>query len=832
MLDLDADGTILLLQIQRGLLPMTTVNTLLGDVRHGVRSLRRDWGATIFIVGIAGLGSGASTTVFSISRALLLRPLPLREPDRLVWIANGNSENLSAQTVQVNNLLELRETSRSYSDVAGFSPFYAPGDIRLTGTGEPERITGVPVTQSFFAMLGVQPLAGRFFDPSESLWHAPRTVVLGHDFWERRFNGDRGIVGRAIMLDDEPVTVIGVLPASFDFAATFTPGRRADVFVPFPLSAETNRQGNTLALIGRLREGVALETARTEAAGIGARIQSGRVDGGRQRNAFTPRLSALRERVSGRFTSALVVLASAVGFLMLLVCANISTLLLVRASSRRREMAVRAALGASRSDLVRLTLVESLLLGAGGAVLGVVLAIGGTFAVSRIQGTTVPLLNAVAVDAGALTFTVLVAVITGVAFGLLPAFQGSSFGLSTVLAEGTRGSTEGRGGRMRRVIVASEIALVCVLLTGAGLLTRSLGRVLSVHPGFSTENIMAVRVDPGRTRSAEQMANYFDAVVREVGAVPGVQAIGLTDALPLGDNFGWRRWDASPAERPNGEGEPLLPLVRMIDEGYLKAMQIPLRAGRAFATADDASSEPVIIINERLSRSLWVGQDPIGRYVRTSGRNRRVVGVVGDVRYFGLDKDADPEMYMPLRTGDFQSVDLVVRGLVPPATMVSGIRAALRRLDPDLPVAEFRTMEQLVDRSVFTRRFVVMLVAGFAVFGLILASLGIYAVVSYSVAQRTQEFGIRMALGATPRGLLARTLWQTGALVLAGVAVGLPASWMAARAIRGMLFDVSAFDPVTFATMLALLGSAAALAGYVPARRATKVDPTIALRPQ
>lgn len=807
------------------------IDTVRRDVRYGFRSLRRDLSATIFIVAIAGLGIAASTTVFSICRALVLRPLPFREPERLVWIANGTAENLSAQTVQVNNLLELRETSRSYTDVAGFFPFYAPGDLRLTGAGEPERLTGVPVTQSFFSLLGVRPFAGRFFDIAESQWQGPKTVVLGHEFWLHRFGGDRGIVGRSIVLDDEPVTVIGVLPPSFDFAATFTPGRRADAFVPFRLSPETNRQGNTLALIGRLKDGVALEAAQKEATEFGSRIHTGRVDGG-WRNAFAPRLTTLRERVSGRFQSALFVLASAVGFLMLLVCANLSNLLLVRASSRRREMAVRAAVGASRAHLIRQLLVESLVLCAGGAALGIGLATVGTSAVSRIQGTTIPLLNGVRVDSMVLSFTVLVALITGTAFGLLPAFHASSFALPTTLAEGARGSTEGRGGRMRRLIVATEIALVCVLLTGAGLLTRSLARVLDVQPGFASENVIAVRVDPRRTQSLAQSSAYFDAVAREVASVPGAQASGLTDALPLGDNFGWRRWGATDGSKPNDSDENLAPLVRMIDDGYLSAMKIPLRAGRAFSTADDASSEPVIIINERLAHVMWPGKDAIGRFVRTSEKTRRVIGVVGDVHYFGLDRDADVEMYMPLRTGDFQSVDLVVRGVLPPATMASGIRAALHRVDPNLPIAEFRTMEELVDRSVFARRFVVWLVAGFAAFGLILASLGIYAVISYSVSQRTQEIGIRMALGATQGNLRRSILGQTGALVLLGAAIGLPASWIAARAIRGLLFDVGASDPTTFIAVLLLLGGVAALAGYLPARRATQVDPAIALRPR
>jgi predicted permease len=804
---------------------MTLVDVLVQDIRFGVRSIRRDAAAAIFMVAMVAIGVGASTTVFSLCRALLLRPLPFERPERLVWIANGTSENLSGQTVQVYNLLALHNEGRSFSDVAGVFPFYAPGDVRFTGRGEPERLTGVPVTQNFFSVLGVEPLAGRFFDDDESRWNAPKTVVLGYEFWRRRFAGDRSIVGRSVVLDGHSATVVGVLPESFDFAATFTPGRRADIFFPFPLSPETNRQGNTLALIGRLRDGVSMQTAQAEATLIGARHLNDHVDG-RSINKFVPRLSTLRQHVSGRFEAALVVLAAAVASLMLLVCANVSNLLLARASARRREMAVRTALGAPRLRLVRQLLVEALILCGSGAAIGTVLAVAGTFAVSRLQGTTVPLLNGVRVDLVVLGFAVLVAMLTGVASGLLPALHASSFAASA-LAEGARGSTDGRSGRARRTLVVAEVALVCVLLTGAGLLARSLGRVLDVQPGFASDNIVAVRVDPvrGRRESGAANAAYFDALVREVSGVPGVQALGLTDALPLGDNFGWRRWDAlipgSDAKR-----DRVNPLVRIIDTGYLRTMQIPVLAGRAFAASDDS----VIIVNERLARTFWPNENAIGRYLKTSGVIRRVVGVVGDVHYFGLDRDTDVEMYMPLRFGDYQSVDLVIRGAVPPVALASGIRAALHRVDPTLPVAEFRTMQQLVDRSVFARRFVAMLVAAFAAFGLIVAALGIYAVISYSVTLRTQEISIRMALGATPGVLLASILGQTGRMVLVGAVIGLPASFVAARAIRGLLFGVGTSDPVTFTATLAVLTIVALLAGYLPARRATRVDPALALR--
>ena len=806
---------------------MTITDTLARDIRHGLRSLRRDLGASILVVAIAAIGIGASTTVFSICQALLLRPLPFQDPEHLVWIANGTRENLSAQSTQVNNMLDLRTESRSFADIAGYFPFYAPGDVHFAGNGEPERLTGVPVTQSFFALLGVRPLVGRFFNDEESRFRAPKTVVLGYDFWRRRFGGDRGMVGRSILLDNEPVTVIGILPESFDFAAMFTPGQPADVFFPFPLAPETNRQGNTLCLIGRLHNGFTLRAAQREATQIAATIQTGLIDGA-YRNGFTPRLTTLRERVSGKIEPALLVLSAAVGFLMLLVCANLSNLLLVRASTRAREMAVRTALGAQRRELVRQLLVESFALAGGGAVLGVLLATTGTWFVARVQGTAVPLLAGVHVDTTVLGFTVLIAVATGIGFGLVPALHGTSFNLATALAEGTRGTSEGRGSRLRRTLVVVEVALVCVMLSGAGLLARSLRHVLEVQPGFAADHLTAVRVDPRQAVDLATKVAYFDAIVREVSSLPGVQSVGLTDALPLGDNFGWRRWTASTAEIPEGKNAPA-PLVRIVDEGYFAAMQIPLRAGRPFDVAD-AQGVPAIIVNEQLARTLWPGKDPIGREIKTSRKTRRVVGVVRDVRYFGLDREPDMEMYMPLRTGDFQSVDLVIRSSLPPAMLAASVRAALRRIDPSMPVPAFRTMRELVDRSTFVRRFVVSLVGGFALFGLLLAALGIYGVISYAVIQREQEIGIRMALGATPAVVLRGIMGQTGALVLIGALCGLPVAVFAGRAIRSLLYDVGSSDPMTFGAVVAVLGAVAALAGYLPAFRASRVDPAVALR--
>jgi predicted permease len=802
------------------------VETLVRDLRYAARTLRRDAALTTFAILIIGAGVGASTTVFSVVNALWLRPLPFDDPGRLVWVANGSSENLSRQAVQVGHVVDLREQSRSLAGLAGFSPFYGVGDIRLTSTGEPERVTGVPVTEGFFPLLGVRPWLGRNFTAEECRWGAPRTAILSHAFWQRRLGARADVIGESITLDGASTTIVGVLPPSFDFGGMFSPGRPADLFLPFPLSPETHRRGNTLAVIGRLKPGIDLATAAVETVGTVDRISNTApdVEPGRRRNPFRPNLVPLQDRISGRFHGTLAVLAAAVGFLMLLVAANISNLLLARASARHKEMALRMALGAGRGRLVRQLLVESVALSCSGAALGLALALGGTSLIAHLDGASIPLLRDVRVDGLALIFVASVAVITGVGFGVLPALQVSGLAPQDALKDAGRGVTGG-GGWMRRAIVVSEIVLVCVLLAGAGLLTRSLSRVLDVDPGFTAENVISLRVDPSRRNT------YFDTVLHHVRAVPGVEAVGLTDALPFGDNFGWRGWTVSAPGRVPDAAVRANPLARMIDDGYFSAMGIALKAGRGFTADDRPSSERVVVINEALARQLWPDEDPLGRVLRASGRDYRVVGVANEVRYFALERDTGQEMYMLLRqTGDYQTVDLVVRSAVPPASMLPALRAALKRADPGLPAVEFRTMQQLVDRSVFTRRLIVRLLTGFAGFGLILASLGLYAVISYSVSQRTREIGVRVALGAAPVAMQRQILAQTMTLAAIGLVIGLPVAWAAAKAIQGLLFGVVSSDPVTFGGVIAVIAVVAGLAGYVPARRASRVDPVLALR--
>jgi predicted permease len=803
------------------------IDTLVQDLRYTFRTLRRDAGFTTFVILIAGLGIGATSTVFSVVNTLLLRPLPFAESQRLVWIANRDTSGLSGQTTQVGHMLDLQERAQSLDALAGYFAFYGVGDNLLTGNGEPERLSGVPVSANFFDVLGVRPQLGRVFNADEGKWNGPKAVLLSHGLWQRRFASDPAIVGTALILNEEPHTVVGVLPASFDFGAVFAPGSHFDLYFPFPLSPETNRWGNTMAMIGRLKPGVAVAQAHAEIRTLAEQITKEHPE----RNSFEGHVKALAEQVSGRIRLAVWVLAGAVGMVMLIVCANLSNLLLARAASRQREVAIRSALGAGRRRLIMQMLTEGVVLSCTGASLGVLLALGGTRALTQLDAISIPLLRSVETDATALGFTLTIAILTGIVFGLAPALQARSAALHDALKDATRGSTESRRRSwVRNALVVSEIAFACVLLVGAGLLVRSLVRVLDVEMGFEPARAATIRVDPeSRYATPEQRNAYFDEVLRRVKAIPGVESAGITDALPLGRNRTWSpRAKGVTYERGRGPSA----FVRVVTDGYPAAMGIPLKAGRDISERDVPSSEPVIMINETMARTLWLGQDPLGKIVLNAcAPERRVIGVVGDVRHLALEQPSGNEMYIPMRQcRDQSSVDLVLRGALAPASCAGAVRAALRPLAPNLTTNDFRTLQQLVDKSVSPRRFLVLLLAGFAAFALMLASLGIYGLISYSVNQRTQEIGIRMAVGASGRDVQMRIIVQTLRLAAIGMAIGTLASWALARGFRGLLFGVTATDPATFAGMLLVLTTVAAVAGYLPARRASGIDPMAALR--
>jgi predicted permease len=804
---------------------LSILDSTLQDLRYAFRTLRRDPGFTAFAVLIVGLGIGASATVFSVVDALLLRPLPFREPDRLVWIANHDTGGLSGATTQVDYLLDLRAHNRSFSDLAGYFAFYGVGDNLLSGHGEPERLSGVPVSGNFFQLLGVQPQIGRLFTAAECKWNGPKAVLLSHGLWTRRFGSDPGIVGHTLTIDDAPVAVAGVLPASFDLASVFAPGSHFDLYFPFPLSAETNRWGNTMAIVGRLKPGVAVSGARAELKILAAQMTRAHPE----RNDFEGSLTPLAEHVSGRIRPALLVLAFAVGVVMLIVCANLSNLLLARTATRQKEIAIRAALGAGQGRLIRQMLTEGVALSCCGALLGVILAAGGTHILARLDALSIPLLVSVRTDGTVLAFCLIAAMLTGVVFGLAPALRVPANTLHDVLKDTARGSTAGKSRNwIRSALVVSEIAFACVLLVSAGLLVRSFLRVLDVNLGFQPERAATVRVDPDARYSTQAKQNaYFDEVLRRTRDIPGIQAAGLTDALPLGRN---RSWGAPAKGQVYPPGKFPDAFVRIVSDGYLKAMGIALIAGRDISERDTPATEPVIAINETMARTLWPGQNAVGQIMLACGE-RRVVGVVGDVRHLALEQASGMEMYLPMRQcADISSVDLVVRSSLPMAALAASVRAALQPIAPNLPGKGFRTLQQLVDKAVSPRRFVVLLLGGFALFALLLASLGIYGVVSYGVNQRTQEIGIRMALGASASRLQAGIIAQTLGLAAVGMLIGAVASRALAGALSGMLFGVTANDAPTLLGMPLVLGLVAAIAGFIPARRASRIDPSTALR--
>jgi predicted permease len=804
------------------------IENLRRDVRYAVRTLLRDAGFAAFAILIVGLGVGASCTIFSVVNTILLRPLPFRDPGRLVWIANHQDEtnDMSGKTSQTDYLVDMKAKNQSYGDLAAYYAFYGLGDAKMIGDGQPERLTSVPVTQNFFPLLGVELQLGRQFSAEESKQNGPRVTMLSDGLWRRKFAADPNIVGRALSFDGGPVTVVGVLPATFDFSTVFTPGSRVDMFEPLPLSPEINRQGNTVAIIGRLKPGVSVQSAAAETAVLGKLLQQEH----KERNDFEPKVSGLAQHVSGQLRPTLVVLACAVGVVMLIVCANLSNLLLARGAGRKKEIAIRTAMGAGRGRLIGQMLTESLVLSCCGAAVGLLLAFVGTRALAHLTSVSIPLLSDVRIDARVLGFTLLAALATGLLFGLVPALQVQDLKLHDTLKDSNRGSSQGRGHAwIRGALVVSEIGLACVLLVGAGLLIRSFLRVLDVNMGFRPERAAALRIDPNSSyKTQEQRNSYFTEALHRVMDVPGIEAAGLSDSLPLGHNRSWgvaaKGVQYTPETYPNG-------FPRIISDGYFHAMGIPLKAGRDFTGRDTKGALNVIIINETLAKTLWPGEDPIGKIVRADDPDRTVVGVVGDVHHMALEEASGNEFYIPMRqTQDFGTVDLVVRTSLPTAELASRLREALRPIEPDLPTANMRTLQTMVDRAVSPRKFVVWLLGGFAGFALVLASLGIYAVISYSVSQRTQEIGIRMALGASAETLQRSILLQTLGLAGIGMFVGIVASWALARTLSGLLFGVTSSDPVTFAGMLVILTGVAALAGYLPARRASRIDPMSALR--
>ena len=798
------------------------------DIRYALRGFRRDPVVTIVAIAILALGIGANTAVFSIVNPLLLRPLPFPAAERLVWIANLGTTGLSGKTYRVDVFEELQRNTRSFESLTAYFAFFGFGGQTLTGRGEPERLMAVDVAPRFFEVLGVQPALGRLFMEAEHHKGGGRAALLTDGLWRRRFGADPGLVGGTITVNGEAVTVAGVMPAEFDFSSVFTPGVRVDMFVPADLDV-MRPWGNTLSIVGRLRPGVTLDEARVEFAALVPRLVDQHKDWGR----WGAILTDLKDQVSGRMRRSLLVLWAAVGFVLLIVCANLANLLLARASARGREFAIRIALGAARGRLVRQLLTEGVILSVAGAALGVPIAYALTAWLTSSATLSVPLLHYVRVDTAALAVTGLIAILTGLLFATVPALKISARTPQGVLQEHSRGSVDSaRHAWIRRGLVVAEIALAAVLLVGAGLMGRSFLHLLDVDLGFKPSRALAARIEFQREATREELLTLTREVRRRVSELPGVEAAGLTDALPLDRNRSWGIW--VPGQTYPNNQRPVT-FVYVVGPGYFNAMGIRLKAGRDFSdhdmpTGEAPGAQRAVIVNETLARILYPGVDPIGRAAVTGPTPLTIVGVVDDVRQTSLDEAPVTQMYLAWAQGGGAGLDLVVRTPLPASSLVPVLRRTLAELDSRLMATDVRLIDDLVDRAISPRRFIVTLLGGFSVLALILASLGIYGVVSYTVSQRVPEIGVRMALGATARDVRRQVLGETLRLAVLGIAIGTAVSLALGRVVNSLLFATSATDPLAFTAMFASLAVVALIAGYLPARRASRIDPMQALR--
>jgi len=804
------------------------------DVRYGFRMSVKNPGFTTVAVLTLALGIGANIAVFSVVNTILLRPLPFRDPQQLTWLASGRkllaSERgiggLSSVTYTVAAYEEFQRHNQSFEDVTSYNPFLGNSEYTLTGRGDPQPVAGVMVGGNFFQTLGVQPALGRLFSPEECQKGGRPAVLLSQPFWQRQFGGDPSVVGQAITLSKQSVTVVGVLPSTFDFGSVFSPGLKMDVYVPAVMD-DIRGWGNTLALVARLKPGVTVAQAQAEADVLFPQIMAAHRDWW---GDYTSTITGLKDYVTGKLRRSLIVLWCAVGLILLIVCVNLSNLLLARAAARSKEFAMRSALGAGRGRLMRQLLTESLVLSNAGAVLGLGFAFAITTYLAHQGSIALPLLSSVKVDVTALTWTLLIAVAAAVLFGLAPGVKMSAGNLQEALKDAGPGMSAGRKHeRMRAVLVVSEVALACVLLIGAGLLLRSFLRILDVDLGFQPSHAAVMKIDYDDGNNPARRGAILEEILRNINSIPGIESAGIADMLPLGRN---RSWGISEKGRVYPKGQNLSALVRIVTPGYLSAMGMHLREGRDLGWQDTPKSERVVIINQAAARQFFPGEDPVGRLALVNGGDTRVVGLISDVRENSVEDSPGPEMYLPATQAYPEGAELAVRTKLPPEVLASSVMKTLRALNPAQPATELRPLQQIVDHAVSPRRFFVSLVTCFAALGLLLASLGIYGVISYSVAQRTQEIGIRMALGATPSQVLFGVIAKTLRVALIGIALGIIGSLAATKWIASLLFGTAPTDPATFVGVILLLSAVGFIAGYIPARRATEVDPLVALRYQ
>jgi putative ABC transport system permease protein len=805
------------------------MQTLWQDIRYGIRVLIKHPGFTVVAVFALALGIGANTAIFSVVNAVLLKPLPYGEPDRLVMVWGSRPEkDMEIMPVSPADYNDWKEQNTVFEQIAASRD----GQYNLTGMGDPEFLVGYRFSADFFQTAGVTPILGRTFTAEEDQPGASRVVVLSHRLWMRLFNGEKDCIGKTLTLSGNLYEIIGVMPQGF-----VHPGS-SELWTPLamPANAATNRQARFCRVIARLKPGVKIEQAQSEMSALAARIAEEHPDTNANQGI---KLVSLRDEQVGDVRPALLLLLGAVGFVLLIACANVANLLLARAAVRHKEIAIRTALGASRLRLLRQFLTESLLLSFIGGALGLLLAVWSTGPMLKmfpnsIENLSIPKVETIPIDWNVMLFTLAVAFFTGLLFGIIPALQASKANLNLALKESSRTTTGGRS-RLRNALVVAEIALSLMLLVGAGLMLKSFAKLQRSDFGFNPERVLTVQVllpFPKYTEAAKRL-QFLDQSLQRIEALPGVEAAGATNFLPLTGFWGTLSFalEGQPASNPGDEPEAD---NRTASPNYFRTMGIGLKEGREFTEQDRDGSKKVLLVNETLARKLGSGESPVGKRLNLGDANQpdwwEVVGVVKDIKSFGLEKETHAEIFRPFAQVPFPIMAFTIRATNDPLALAAAVRKEIWSVDPDQPLFKVIGLEQLAAESVTIRRVSIILLGVFAALALLIAAVGIYGVMSYTVMQRTGEIGIRMALGAKQSDVVRMVVGQGSLLAFTGVGFGLIAAFLVARLISSLLYGVSAADPLTFVTAPLISVAAALLACYLPARRAARVDPMVALR--
>ena len=806
------------------------METLVQDIRYAFRRLAKSPGFAAVVIMTLGLGIGANSAIFSVVNGVVFRSLPFPEPERLIRLFQSPEEGSLGPFTPM-NFLDVQAGAKSLESSAAFTT----AGFTLTGQGEPERLDGVEVSASFFDVLRVRPALGRGFATEENQTGRTRVAVISHSLWARRFNSDPGILGRSVSLNAEPHTVIGVLPEGFSYPA------RRDVWTPLEYDTQFTTQSRGawyLNVIARLKPGATEEQAATEVGAIGARLEK-EFPASNLNVRFV--VEDLHSYLTGDIKPKLLILLAAVGLVLLIACANVANLLLARAAARESEIAVRAALGAGRGRLVRQLLTESVVLAIAGGVLGLALAVAGTRFLLSLEPAGIPRLDAVGVDSTVVMFTAAIALFTGIVFGLIPAAQATRGDLVSSLKEGGKGALAARrAGRMREGLVVAEIALAVMLLAGAGLLIRSFAKLQEVDPGFQASSALTFRtaLPPATYDTEDERRQFYDGLLGRLRALPGVQTAGAISLLPLSGGGAFVITFTVEGQTPPRPGEEPSMQVRVVTPDFFQAMGIPQLRGRGFTDADNATSTPVVMLSEAAVKRYFANENPLGKRITLGwgrGPNRprvggEVVGVVRSVKQFGLDAEEQPEIYIPHAQQPVPGMTFVLKTAVPPLGLADAARREVRAVDPSLPVVALESLDRVVANSISQPRFYMLLLVIFAAVALLLASIGIFGVVSYTVAQRTREVGIRIALGASRERVLRMVLASSMRLAVLGVTVGIVAAVLLSRTLESLLFNLSPKDPFTYAAVAVVLTGIALVASYLPAWRAARVDPVVALR--